>query len=441
MMKNIFKKFKSIGALLVVVATFGIFNAIANAAPAVVFNNGAGETDFLRINDANGGNTAEACTNGQTVDLWFYVHNTNPTVLNGAKYDGIGVAKNAVVDIDFGSDYSKTHPVTAKVTADNAAISTDGVTINCGTKEVKLEYVSQSLTQDANAPAGVNYTMTGNIMNGAKIGYNNGSENVFPGCFEYRAYIKVRVKVTVKPEPVVIKKCVPAQVVYVDRTKRDINVAAEVQNANVTKYVVTVKNKSGAVVTTKEEATSAKNFTYRFDQPAGEYTATVKVVTDKGDADNTCDFNITIEDEPKDAYYRCENFVISINGRKVVATFKPVFGNGASFKQAVVNYNNGTGSVITTDKIGTDGNVTTEYTYPGEGDLNNNVVATLTFSVNGQDKTVDCSSKASVQGIKKTPGIKKIYDTGAGDMLALAVIVAVAGTVAYRKYTIVKNGQ
>ncbi len=89
-----------------------------------------------------------------------------------------------------------------------------------------------------------------------------------------------------------------------------------------------------------------------------------------------------------------------------------------TFKNAVVNYNNGNGSVITTDKIGTDGNVTTEYTFPGEGDFNKNVVATLTFSVNGQDKTVDCSSKASVQGIKK------IYDTGAGDMLALAMIVA-----------------
>ncbi len=122
---------------------------------------------------------------------------------------------------------------------------------------------------------------------------------VFPGCFEYRAYIKVRVKVTVKPEPVVIKKCVPGQVVYVDRTKRDINVAAEVQNANVTKYIVTVKNKSGAVVATKEEATNAKNFTYRFDQPAGEYSVSVKVVTDKGDADNTCDFNITVEDDQK----------------------------------------------------------------------------------------------------------------------------------------------
>lgn len=203
-MKNITKKFKQLSGVLAIllVGLFTNYAIVGAQSPDVVFNNAQGvdigdERDFLRINDANGGNVAEACEDGQTVQLWFYVHNTNPVELNGADYNGIGVANNTVVDINLPGNESASHIVEGSVTADNAAVSEDEVTIKCDDHEVTLEYVSQSLVQDSNAPADVNYTLTGNILDGAVLGMDGGK---VPGCFEYRAYITVTLRVKVEKE-------------------------------------------------------------------------------------------------------------------------------------------------------------------------------------------------------------------------------------------------
>ena len=130
--------------------------------------------------------------------MWFYVHNTNPTELNGANNDGVGVAKNTKVDVDFkNTGYAKSQEILASVKADNSALATDNVFITCQGQEISLEYVSQAMT--TNAPQwNVPYTLTGNIMDNATLGYNG----IVPGCFEYRAYISVKVKIHVKKAPV-----------------------------------------------------------------------------------------------------------------------------------------------------------------------------------------------------------------------------------------------
>jgi hypothetical protein len=290
-------------------------------------------------------------------------------------------------------------------------------------------------------------TLSGDITSsqGALLGMSGGK---LPGCWDYRVIVLVKVKITKQPpvEEPVVKKCVPGEVVFVDRTKRDVKVSANVQNASVTKYVVTVKDGSGKVVDTKETATSATKYTYRFDQPAGQYSVSIKVVTNKGDADNLCNFTIKV-DEEKVAYYRCEMFVLSLNGRKATASFKPVFGNGASFNNASVNFNNSNDSVIETDKLNGEGKVVVDYTYPGSDDLNKEVVATVNFKVGNETKSVVCKGKAEVKGTSTTnkntptPTPTQHYVTGPADMLAVAMITAIGATVAHRKYTLVKNGR
>ncbi|MDO8265979.1 MAG: hypothetical protein Q7T41_03485 [Candidatus Saccharibacteria bacterium] len=206
-MKNIIRNSKLFSALFVATLFVGLATIApvnAQTAPDVVFNNGTGidgvgdESNFLRINDANGANTATACTDGQTVDLWFYVHNTNPTIMNGTNFDGAGVAHDTKVDIDFkNTGYVNSHEIQASVKAENSALAVDNAFIDCGDKKIAIEYVSQSLT--TNAPAASSpYALTGSIMNNATLGYDGG---VVPGCFEYRAYIKVTVKVVVQPVP------------------------------------------------------------------------------------------------------------------------------------------------------------------------------------------------------------------------------------------------
>lgn len=411
--------------------------------------NGVGdESDFLRIRKTDGTkvNTLEAC-DGE-LSLWFYVHNGQSAENNGDNLDGPGVAKNTRLSIrPLPTTFGKSHTLTGKITADNADTVTDTATITCGSSNVKVEYQAIEQVYRYNPSATTGMTLSGDITSsqGALLGMSGGK---LPGCWDYRVIVLVKVKITKQPpvEEPVVKKCVPGEVVFVDRTKRDVKVSANVQNASVTKYVVTVKDGSGKVVDTKETATSATKYTYRFDQPAGQYSVSIKVVTNKGDADNLCNFTIKV-DEEKVAYYRCEMFVLSLNGRKATASFKPVFGNGASFNNASVNFNNSNDSVIETDKLNGEGKVVVDYTYPGSDDLNKEVVATVNFKVGNETKSVVCKGKAEVKGTSTTnkntptPTPTQHYVTGPADMLAVAMITAIGATVAHRKYTLVKNGR
>lgn len=211
-MKNFTSKLKIFGSTFAIamVALVASANFAAAQGPDVVFNNGSGvagigeEKDFLRIGDANGGNTAEACTEGQNVNLWFYVHNTNPTELNGPNLDSNAVAKNTKVDLNFkNSSFANSQEIDASVQATNSALASDNAFITCQGQAISLEYVSQSLF--TNAPAFTSpYALTGSIMDSATLGYDGG---VVPGCFEYRAFITVIVKVHVKPVVVPVYSC------------------------------------------------------------------------------------------------------------------------------------------------------------------------------------------------------------------------------------------
>ncbi|MEM6997537.1 MAG: hypothetical protein AAF413_01365 [Patescibacteria group bacterium] len=306
---NLVNKFKNILSVLVLVGLIGSTVAAVNAqAPDVVFNNATGvsggvgnEADFLRINNATGGNTIEACEDGQTVNLWFYVHNTNPSFVNGNNYDGAGVAHNTRVDLDFlnNGGFTDSKTIRGTVKADNSATATDTVSVTCGSDDIKLEYVSQSMAHNApawNSP----FALTGNIMNSATLGYDGG---LVPGCWEYRAYITVTVKVVVEePEPEAYAVCTSLLTPStVNRTNVDLEVTRPVEgqhfgNTTVTGYEFLIFRGNEVVKSKRTNGINATKATIT-DLVPGTYTAKVHIFTADGTAQAAaaCAKQFTIE--------------------------------------------------------------------------------------------------------------------------------------------------
>ncbi len=196
------KIFKSI------VATVAAFSFILSGAATVsaqtisphfnVYDDVSGigdESDFVRIGNKDGGNTAEACTEGQVVDLWLYVHNGSAETGNGENYDGPAVATNTKIkfNVEQGA-YKNSHEVSAVISADNAASVTDSASITCGGEAVALQYVGLKSFTTTN-PDKENYTLDGDPINGASLGF----DGKVPGCWQYRASMVVSVKVVKKP--------------------------------------------------------------------------------------------------------------------------------------------------------------------------------------------------------------------------------------------------
>lgn len=292
-------------SILLLAGTIG--NVAAQSATGPFFNihsgvgNGVGdESDFLRINNATGGNTAEACTDGQEVNLWFYVHNGQSSLNNGTDYTGSGVATNTVVDIDFNnSGFTNSHEIEASIGAANASTVTDTVDINCGSEQISIEYVSQNMS--TNAPDWTSpYSLTGNIMNGATLGYDGG---LVPGCWDYRAYITVTVKVHIEEEEVQepVIECVGLQAITVDRTRRLLRASTPVvQNATLNGFSFSVEDKDGQEVFSADTAADVLEVTTS-ELAVGDYMAYLIVNTSEGSTERTdvCSAPITIDEAPE----------------------------------------------------------------------------------------------------------------------------------------------
>jgi len=114
----------------------------------------------------------------------------------------------------------------------------------------------------------------------------------------------------------------------------------------------------------------------------GEFTVTVRVKTNKGTTpvSANCSLKITVtSDEPEEPIYTCDLLkVTQIGDKKFKYEVSHTAKNGATLKN--FTYNFGDSNSVTT----TDNPVVHEYTNPGKYD----VVASVTFLVDGVDKTV-----------------------------------------------------
>lgn len=226
-MNKIFKRTTGIAAaLLLTVAT--VATALTGSTSAIPYTPGATGTDHPSFNNFTGvpgygdehdfvtgrvsGSSAafadpvnDPCTDGRQYSVRVYIHNNaNQTLNNGG--NGPGVAHNTKVRVALPS--TTNGKITGTISASNASTVSDNLTIHCTNgKTMTMSYVAGSAIQQkingATAPLSDSIVTTG-----APIGTQSPNGDMW-GCFEQRVlvYLKVQVKETPPPPPVVNTSC------------------------------------------------------------------------------------------------------------------------------------------------------------------------------------------------------------------------------------------
>ena len=132
-----------------------------------------------------------------------------------------------------------------------------------------------------------------------------------------------------------------------------------------------------------------------------------------------CDVAIVKVTIPVSPVYTCDKLTVTkLTDRQIDAKLAATASNGASVKS--ISYNFGDGS---TPLSSTKNDV--QYTYQKDGNFT--VVADVTFDVNGQTKTVSSSQCAANVAFTTATPPAVLPNTGAGNIFALAGLVAVGG--------------
>ena len=141
---------------------------------------------------------------GQEVTLRMYIHNGAAPGLNGTNFDGPGVARNTRLQVFLPTATSTQLRSFGYIVADNTNPGwvADSIDFNSSVP-VSMEFVKGSarLANRAN-PNGValpdtivnNDTQFNVARPGAPVGYQNMDGN-FPGCFQYDAFVTLKVKI------------------------------------------------------------------------------------------------------------------------------------------------------------------------------------------------------------------------------------------------------
>lgn len=412
------------------------------------------ESNFVRIDDQYGAENAEACENGQTVNVWMYMHNGTSPDLNGENYDGPGVAENTVISVStdpsLGAE-SKTHIITGSISADNAPTVTDTVTITCGSEEVALKYngvVKFSATQP-------DFKLNGDPINGAQVGFDGGR---VPGCWDYRTTVVVQFEVVNEDEPedftlacevLTLTKIVNKENTYGIEVVGSANPA---QAANVSGGTITVAGDNYSnqpTVTVDGNSLKVAEFTF-----PGEGTYTVAATVDFAVADgyNTtktsanCERDVTIDKDSEDFVLECRVLSLTEVANKEDTYLIKVEGmvdpNGAaSVSGATITVTEPNGNVVTIN--GLEG----EYTFPEglEGDFTIEATVNFTASEGYEAEATSATCKRVVTKSIEEPPVDKpetpkegivtqLPRTGAGTNIALFAAVVIASSFAYRKY-------
>ena len=258
-------------------------------------------------------------------------------------------------------------------------------------------------------------------------------------------------KVTIEPEPEIVKICKIADVTKLSRVSYKITAKAEVQNTTVEKYTFTTKNDKGDVVDTKEVVTNKLTASYNFYQVnPGKYTVKAVIQTTDGQAEGKCETEIIVDNEPTTPEYSCDNFSLSFNDRKATVSFIATASKGAVFKDATIVYisNGAEKEIVTTDKVNTEGKVVSMYTFDAEAQhIDANAVVRFNVPVDGKTvvKQDTCGGQAvlgvETPEIPEVPGkpvtpVTTIPDTGAGSIAGIMVAVTAAGTTLHRRMTL-----
>jgi hypothetical protein len=143
--------------------------------------------------------------------------------------------------------------------------------------------------------------------------------------------------------------------------------------------------------------------------------------------------------EVKTPTYSCDLLHVVANNetRKVtIDNFKTSQANGATFKNAVIDWGEKGVTPLTTASV-----MGQTHTYASEGTYK--ITATAHFTVNGADKTAtseSCTQTVTFSSKPTTPPVtppetpSELPNTGAGNVIALVAVAMLAGTIGYRLF-------
>jgi uncharacterized repeat protein (TIGR01451 family) len=147
---------------------------------------------------------------------------------------------------------------------------------------------------------------------------------------------------------------------------------------------------------------------------------------------NTADVHVNVKCESQ-PQYSCDAFHVTLGDKRSVTVdkFNYTAKNGAEFKSVVIDFGDGSDS-LTTDKA-----VGQTHTYAKDGKYT--LTATAHFTANGKDVTDTGSCTQTVSfttpTVPPTTPPKQLVNTGAGDVIGLFGLVAVAGAVMHRAFS------
>lgn len=372
------------------------------------------------------------------VVLRTYIHNNANQDTNNT----VGVAKDTKVRVTLPTATASVLRARSYISASNATMVEDTADM-LGSQQFNVEYIPGSaILRRGNT---TQYPLSDSIVTtGALVGDKqmNGS---FPGCFDYAAFVEVRVRIKVATSDLNISKQVRK---HVEGQTGNWKESVSVTPGTKVDYLINTKNNgtatlsdvtisdalpphlqlvAGSVKYLSGTNTYPQNDTTIFGggiitgkyAPAFNSLVTFSAVT-KGDFDacstmirnvayakssttpeinDTADVTITKEDcnPPVTPVYSCDALTASkIGDKKYSFTTRTTALNGAVLKN--LNYNYGDNTSVNTL------NGTTQHEYAQSGTYNIQVVAT--FTVNGQDKVVTsptCATKVTITDKPVTP--------------------------------------
>ena len=435
-------------------------------------------------NTTSGGyNDNNKVTDGEEILVRAYVHNNAASSLNGANFEGAGVAKNTKIRVYLPTAAGTALQSNAYVSADNAQpqVVTDS-TAFYGDSNFTVSYVPGSAIDYNNAhPTGMPLADS-IVTTGAPLGYNT-ANGIFPGCFQYANIVTFKVKVHMQTTDFSVTK----QVAIPGSGSWNKNVTASAgevvsyqigftNKGNTTLNDVVVRDKLPAHMSIVPGTTNLFNANH----PSGISAGSDGVVSDGGidignygptgngyvqfkatapsDDNLQCGVNtitniaearvngeattdtatITITKNcptppPVIPAYSCDALTLATTGtRTVTVTTAYSATNGATLNNISYNFGDNTTPLITNK-------TTVDYTFAADGTYT--VRATPSFSVNGKTVTADSASCAKVvtfqQGTPVAPIVTTTMpDTGPGQTIALFAGASVLGAIGYHFWMI-----
>jgi len=402
-------------------------------------------------------------TYDQVVKVQLYYHNREAD-------DSGKVANDFRVKFNVPTTAGKTQVISGTMSSPDINTINDSVTVNLDRADARLSYIPGSATWKHNAGTNENVKIVEEKLSDDIVYGGTGIviEDVKP-CFNFDATVTILVRVQVpgitvdksvrvkgqtewsksnvaKPgdtleyqiayknmgntthNNVLIRDNLPPKMQYVPGTTK-------LKNSGGVKNVADGVTTTGIVVGNYKPGAAAYVL-FEVKLPAADQLAcgptlftNVGVARPEGMNEfyNTADTLVVRQCEQKAPAYSCDLFKIEkTTGREIKVTeFKTSQTNGATFKNVVINWGDGSTPLTTNNAVGQ------KHTFAKDGTYT--ITATATFTVNGQDKTATsqaCKAVVTFGAQPTTP--TTLPKTGAGDVIGIFTAVTAAGAVAHR---------